>query len=160
MKNFIKINLELNPFDWHKLNAESVWAEPVSDNSVRAYYIKNTPFYANSVSFLDIVTIQESKDIKGVFFLSDIVEKSGHSTYRILFDPENVGFESYWKKLELLGCGYESSTEGTIQGTKGFYAVDVPKETDIFEVYEVLEDGENNGIWTFDEGHVGHLISS
>ena len=37
-------------------------------------------------------------------------------------------------------------------------AVDVPPKADIYEVYSLLEAGEQNGVWEFDEGHCGHPL--
>jgi hypothetical protein len=56
--------------------------------------------------------------------------------------------------LEMLGCTYESGYIG--QGT--IYSIDVPDATDICRVYSILEDGQKNSIWIFEEGHVGHPI--
>ena len=38
------------------------------------------------------------------------------------------------------------------------YAVDVPESEDIYAAYEVLKKGEREGIWLFEEGHVGHKL--
>ena len=35
-------------------------------------------------------------------------------------------------------------------------AVDVPPDTDINVVYTLLDKGEKDGIWSFEEGHCGH----
>jgi hypothetical protein len=49
-------------------------------------------------------------------------------------------------------CTYEFADEGS----KLLYAVDVPPAANIFEVYQILEDGEGLSVWAFDEGHCGH----
>jgi hypothetical protein len=65
-------------------------------------------------------------------------------------------FEKYWKRLSHLGCSYEGGQVGA--GT--LYSVDVPDTTDVYEVYKILEQGQNDGVWMFDEGRVGHPIKS
>jgi hypothetical protein len=80
---------------------------------------------------------------------------SGRSTYRII--PTNgvddAIFQSYWEPLENEGCSYE-------QGNFGYdmYSVDVPKTANIQRVFALLENGETNDVWGFEEGHCGHLI--
>lgn len=40
------------------------------------------------------------------------------------------------------------------------FAIDVPPEADIHGVYSMLEDGEREGAWDFEEGHCGHPMVS
>ena len=37
-------------------------------------------------------------------------------------------------------------------------AVDIPPNVDIHKAYELLDYGEQAGIWGFEEGHCGHPI--
>ena len=36
--------------------------------------------------------------------------------------------------------------------------MDVPDATDICEVYKILEEGQKDGVWMFEEGRVGHPL--
>ena len=36
------------------------------------------------------------------------------------------------------------------------YSVDVPKTANIQKVFAMLETGESQGVWGFEEGHCGH----
>jgi len=157
MSDLIKIFFELDSSEWHGSTIETMWAEPL-ENSKKVFQIKNTPFYAKNISFLDIITAQKNNDEDSVFYFSGVVERSSHSTYRILSEIENAKFELYWKRLERIGCSYESGYQETSEGRKMLYAVDIPKTTDIYEAYKILEDGENCKIWIFEEGHVGHQL--
>ncbi|MEL7521275.1 MAG: hypothetical protein AAGJ80_06605, partial [Cyanobacteria bacterium J06553_1] len=58
------------------------------------------------------------------------------------------------------GCSYESGTEKMSDGKKILYAIDVPTETDVYEVYDILEEGEEKDVWVFEEGHVGHPLKN
>ena len=50
-------------------------------------------------------------------------------------------------------CGtYESAEMNTL-----LLAVDVPPGVDVYAAYTLLEKGEADGIWYFEEGHCGHL---
>lgn len=61
----------------------------------------------------------------------------------------------WWEKLEKEGCSYESATvsNGIL------FSVDVPNTTDIYRVYQILSDAENEGVWGFEEAHVGHRLN-
>ena len=83
-----------------------------------------------------------------------LVDTSGHSTYRLIREGKNDEFDKYWSKLESLGCTYES---GDYKGVR-LYAVDVPRTADIYKVYEILELGQSENAWMFEEGHVGHKL--
>jgi hypothetical protein len=107
------------------------------------------------VSFLDIVSARPDPYGDGLEF-AGVVERSGHSTYLILVSIDSLGFVKYWGALQDLGCRYESKRFSAREGGEMLYSVDVPADTDIDAVYEALEDGERDGIWTFQESHVGH----
>ena len=135
--------------DWHKQATETVWASKLSDGK---YRIENVPFYAKGVSHGDIVKANVEGD---TLLFSEIVEKSKHSTYRIYLMPEisKERFKEVWNSLQVIGCTYEKAD-------KNLYAVDVPPDTNIYKAYELLEKGEKEGIWDFEEGDCGHLIGN
>lgn len=143
-----KIVFELQSSEWHDHGTESLWAKPLGNDT---YEIDNIPFYAYGVSDKDVVFAM-MKDNELLF--QNVVKNGGHSTYRI-FQNEGVlaqVFDVYWKPLDKIGCGKEA-------GGDGFFAVDVPPETDIYQAYALLEKGEENGIWQFEEGKCGHELN-
>ena len=107
------------------------------------------------MSYLDIIRAVPGKHIRGLDFVERI-DGRGHSAYRLIVEKDWGKFAGYWSKLEVLGCTYESGAlnQGTV------YSVDVPETTDIYKVYAILEDGQRNDIWMFEEGHVGHKLKS
>jgi len=123
------------------------------------YKLMNSPFFARGVSHLDIVRAAPREDGTGLQF-AGVLDHAGHSTYMILATPKPPGFEEYWGKLEALGCTYESTTINTRHGKKLLYSVDVPTSTDLYAVYAILEDAEKQGVWMFQEGHVGHKLNN
>jgi len=54
-----------------------------------------------------------------------------------------------WKPLAALGCSYE-------QATKRLMSVDIPPTANIYQAYALLEKGEHNQMWDFEEAHCGH----
>lgn len=145
--NLVKVSFNLEKSDCYNYQTESMWAEQRENN---LYVIKNIPFYAHGVSFNDIV---DTKYVEGELLIKSVHRHSGHSTYRIFFLEEIAtknAFKEYWGKLERLGCSYEGAT-------KHLFAVDVPPKTDIYEVYSILEEGEENKVWDFEEAYCAHV---
>jgi Domain of unknown function (DUF4265) len=145
----VKVRFTLAPEDRaYGVDAESLWAEIVSDGR---YRIDNIPFYVYDVSLGDTVGGDLVDDR---IACPEVLERGGHSTYRVLV-KHDAGFESksftdFWRELERLGCSYEVAKRCWI-------AIDVPPATDVFAVYRILETGENDGAWSFEEGHCGHV---
>jgi hypothetical protein len=145
------ISFDLDPDDWHGHGAEGIWAEPVSDFGPGAWRLLNSPFFFRGVSYLDIVRgIPPTESAPHSF--GGVIKHSGHSTYMILFPVDSKDFEPYWKRLQDLGCTREWATIGM----ENLYSVDVPPSADIHAVYAILEEGERDGVWEFQEGHCAH----
>jgi hypothetical protein len=145
--NMVKILFELDPNAWHGSAAETLWATPVEKDE---YTLENVPFYVFGVSYGDRV-LARLQD--GIPVFKEVIRRSGHSTYRILLKKERASeFDKFWQPLREHGCTYE-------EGFKHLLAVDVPPHANIFEVYQLLEDGEKAEVWSFEEGHCGHPTS-
>jgi hypothetical protein len=74
---------------------ESLWAEPIGDD---LYLLRNVPFYLRGFSEQDTVKAEEHE---GRLVVRSIVERGGHSTYRI-FLPEQTTeaqFSNNWVAL-------------------------------------------------------------
>lgn len=144
--NLVKILFELP--DGSRVGAESLWAEKVADGK---YRLNNSPLYAYGYSYQDIVSTIERE---GALVAQAPVIRGGHSTYRIFLAEgltlDGAEVETYWRRLQQIGCTYEQSNQR-------LFSIDVPPSTDIFTVYRILEDGEDAGVWEFEEGHCGHL---
>jgi len=134
---YYKIYIEINTDG----RTEPVWAMKEGDY----YEIWNVPFFAYGLACYDIIA---TKQVGIQLFFDKKIKNSGHSTYRV-FLQENGDFEFYWDILDRLKCTYE-------RATKSLYAIDVPPDADIHEVYRILEMGEQRGAWEFEEGFCGH----
>src|ERR1700722_13418656 len=143
-ENLFKVVIDLK----HDAYAvETLWAERLRDD---LYRLRNVPILAYGYSEQDIVT---TADIDGRLVVTGVAERSGHSTYRIFF-PEPMGndqFHPLWEPLERLGCTYERANPCLI-------GIDVPPESGVYAVYDILERGELDRQWTFEEGHCGHRL--
>jgi hypothetical protein len=145
-EELVKLVFKL-PLNDGPIASESLWAEPLESNLFR---LRNVPFYLYGVSEQDIVRAEE---IEGCLTVSGIIDRGGHSTYRI-FLPAQTSQEQFsadWIPLQELGCTYERATSRLV-------AIDVPPQADVYAVYDVLERGEKHGRWEFEEGHCGHIL--
>lgn len=144
----VKVIFELEPGAWHGSATETLWAERVDE---RRFRIRNVPFFVFGIAFEDVIF---ANAVEGIFKFEAVSIRGGHSTYRIIVKPDTSteSIQDKWKQLEQLGCTYE-------QGSGYLRAIDVPPASDIHEVYKVLDEGEREGIWGFEEGCCGHLIA-
>ena len=126
-------------------SVETMHAEPLADGTFR---LDNVPFHARGISYADEFTVVPED---GRLFFADIARRGGHSTYRVKL-PEgkpHTHFLERWAPLEALGCTYEGST----LGARRLYAIDIPPGADVHAIYALLEEGEKEGHWGFEEGH-------
>jgi Domain of unknown function (DUF4265) len=144
----VKVHFPLPPDDQAQgVSAENLWAVPLGESY---FQIDNIPFYVYGISVKDVVLADQ---IEGRLSFREVMTRGGHSTYRVLVKNqsgyEDHGFQRLWTKLSELGCSHEVAERRWI-------AIDVPPDTDICQVYRLLEDGEAQGIWTFEEAHCAH----
>ncbi len=151
VEELIKIRICLPKVDWHSYASETLWTKPVGDNQ---YEIRNCPFFADDLSYGDIV-YAESEDENDFPVFKFVIERSGHSTYRIVLEENSSlkDFEKYIEPLNKIGC----STEGFKERQ---FAVDVPHTTNIYVAFDLLQKGEINGVWFFSSAHIGHQVDN
>ncbi|HYV47352.1 MAG TPA: DUF4265 domain-containing protein [Myxococcaceae bacterium] len=143
--DLVKVRFQLEPGAWHGSATETLWAERIDERRLR---LRNVPFYAFGVSAEDVVFAHPAD---GLFEFESVSIRGGHSTYRVMLnnDAEAGRVGEWWARLSELGCTFE-------QGSGCLRAVDVPPQADVHAVYSVLEQGEQGGIWDFEEGHYGN----
>lgn len=146
--DLVKVHFELP--DGSPYGAESLWAEKIVEGKFR---LDNSPFYIYGYSYNDIVMAREEE---GAWVVQGPCLRGGHSTYRIFLSEglqvQSPEYKTYWRRLERLGCTYEGATKRLI-------AIDESPSADVSAVYLILEEGENAGIWKFEEGHCGHPVA-
>jgi hypothetical protein len=143
----VKVKITIVDTSYWGVNSELLWASESKDG----YVLENSPTCAYGFSYKDTVSVLP---IDGFLVVTGVVSRGGHSTYRIVlqqdFNPEE--WSAYWKPLQDLGCSYESDKSHNI------FSVDVRPEADIYAVYKILDRGEDEGFWQFEEGHCGHPV--
>jgi hypothetical protein len=103
-------------------NIETLWADSVGPN---LYRLDNCPFWAYGVSWLDVVEARPDPD--GMLRMVRVVEKSGHRTVRVIFDPgvdEEPAGQAVLDGAVALGCSYEGMNPRYI-------VIDLPPEVDL-----------------------------
>ncbi|WP_437912480.1 DUF4265 domain-containing protein [Sorangium sp. So ce302] len=121
---------------------ESLWAIPHEDG----YQLDNIPFYAREVADGDVVTARRGPD--GDLWYDSLVKPSGHSTIRLWFAREE-DVQKTREELRALGCASELSDLPRLA------AVDVPPNVPYSLVREKLEQGEQDGMFEFEEACLG-----
>lgn len=116
---------------------ESVWALKIG----QYYKIDNIPFYAYHYSAEDIVeTINENNELK----VNKLIEASGNSTIRILFD-EISELARIKDELNLMGCDSEISKNSKL------LALNIPKKVSYVKIKEYLDYLEKNDDLQYEE---------
>jgi len=109
---------------------ETLWAYSLGDDK---YKLDNSPFYAYSVSWEDIVYAPyDPVEARPTF--QRIVTKSGNRTIRVLLDSpiedNNASYEIAQGLLHL-GCSYEGAT-------RSYLSVNIPPNTQLEDVRQYL----------------------
>lgn len=148
-QQMVKVVFDLPDRDEHGISTESVWAEMLPGNRCR---ILNIPFFAEGVSYGDIVFVRKRD---GFLVYEETSIAAGHSTYRMLIDSDlsKSDLEACMAPFKALGCGFEG---GAFGGAKRLLAIDAPPWTDVQEVRQLLKEGAQTDRWAFEESHRGH----
>lgn len=143
-KENVRIMFHLDPGNEQGIKTETVWAQPIGPGTFR---IANSPFYVFGVSSEDVVSARETA---GRLVFQEVISKGGHSTYRVfLHDGRTIHspeFKKLWTPISELGATFENANDH-------FVAVDIPKGRDIHAIYELLDQGEQDEVWSFEEGN-------
>jgi hypothetical protein len=118
------------PNDDGTAEVETLWATALGDDK---YKLDNSPFYAYSVSWQDIVYAPFNPE-EGLPTFERVLSKSGNRTIRVLFDlPVEAGNASdqVMKGLVALGCDYEGAN-------KRYVSVNIPPNVELESVRQYL----------------------
>ena len=129
-----------------EFETESLWCIKSDDN----YILDNIPFVVKRVSLGDIIKAVYDPEDK-VYYFDDFVKVSGNSTIRIYLD-DLKHCEKTREKLRNFGC------ESEFFLARKILAVNIPKEINYIPVKEYLDNGENSGLWSYEESCLAHEI--
>lgn len=140
------IPLEQDEDGYPPAGSERLWAFQVGEGR---YKIDNIPFFARDLALGDIVSaIHEEGAEEGVLRYQQVLQPSGHSTFRILIQDESEVPE-VCRLLEQLGCGTERSHLPRL------VAIDIPPSVSLEAVREALAPGCAQDRWEHEESCLG-----
>jgi len=125
---------------------ETLWAERVGPDR---YRLDNSPFWAYGLSWRDVV--EAHPDENGQLAFTRVVEKSGHRTVRVIFEPgidQNAEGQAIIDELVRLGCTYEGMHPG-------YLAIDIPPGVELAKVAGYLT--EQGAQWEHADPHYSEL---
>ncbi|MFF3109016.1 DUF4265 domain-containing protein [Kitasatospora sp. NPDC057904] len=147
-ENHVKVHypLDVDENGWPPVGVESLWAEDLGDGTVR---VANAPWFAQGVASGDVVRVEVDDD--GVRWAEETVDASDHCTIRliVLQDGGSAGArQSVLDEFQRLGA--------TGEGVErfGMVALDVPPSADLPGIRALLERGDAEGRWDWEEGCV------
>ena len=111
-------------------NVETLWATPLGKHH---YRLENSPFFGYGVSWLDVIEARPPAECEMPAFRR-VVQKSGHRTVRVIFEPpvdKSRKSKAVLDKLVEMGCSYEGANPGYI-------AVNIPPKIDLAAVCAYL----------------------
>jgi hypothetical protein len=110
--------------------AETLWAFDLGNDE---YKIDNSPFYAYSVSWQDVVYAPFSSAEECPTFVR-VLQKSGNRTVRVIFDeplaPGNKA-DQVLKGLQAIGCDFEGANRRLI-------SINIPAKVELSDVATYL----------------------
>ena len=122
------------------MEREWLWALPSGDEH---YTIANIPFFAYDVNYGDLVRGETDGD--GRLMLAEVVEPSGHKTFRLIFD-QGIAPEVEADAVKVLD-GFAVMRE---KGMGSIHAITVPPDADLPGVFRFLIEKQDQGVLSFE----------
>ena len=125
------------------VSMESTWAEVTEEGYFK---INNIPFYSKEISLGDIVSVIQKEE--NYLLYDKTIISSKNSTLRIVFFNENQKFkDNILTKLIDFGCESEAFNVN-------FYAINIPIQVDIEEIYIFLDGFVETNDLDYDTGYL------
>lgn len=140
-KQHTKILFEYKDFE-ENYALESAWAEKKGNN----YQLDNILFYASEYSLGDILSVENRAN---ELYVTGLIEESGHSTIRIIFNREE-DVANTRTELQAFGCDSE------ISNLPFLIAVDIPPNVQYARIRDFLEEGVKEKKWGYEEACIAH----
>jgi len=142
----IIVPLEQDEDGYPPVGSERLWALDLGEGR---YQIDNIPFFARDLALGDVVSaVPEAKAEEGVLRYHQVLQPSGHSTFRILVDDASQVPE-VCTLLEEVGCDTERSHLPRL------VAIDIPPSVSLAAVRKALAPGVSQERWEYEEACLG-----
>jgi hypothetical protein len=142
----LHFRMEVDEDGWPPASVESLWAVDLGDGTVR---LDNTPWFVRGVASGDIIQIDVDQD--GLWWAGETIRASEHCTIRLIVLKDGGSAAARGSVLEIF---HRLGTTG--EGIEQFrmVALDVPPTADLARIRKLLEHGESEGWWHWEEGCV------
>ncbi|MFJ3233579.1 DUF4265 domain-containing protein [Streptomyces sp. NPDC086787] len=142
----VHFRLEMDEDGWPPASVESLWAVDLGDDMVR---LDNTPWFVRGVSSGDVIRVET--DDEGVRWAGETVRASENCTIRLIVMKDGGSGAARQTVLETF---HRLGTTG--EGIERFrmVAFDVPPDADLPRIRKLLEHGDAEGWWHWEEGCV------
>jgi hypothetical protein len=127
---------------WPPFDCEEVLGEPEGE---RRYRLLTAPAFARRLAVGDVVTAH--RDSTGWLWIDGVVQRGDHSTVRVLVRRAEAE-SGLSAALDAQGCRVSSSP------LPDLLVVDVPGPVDYAAVRALLEEGERQGDWEYQEAAI------
>jgi hypothetical protein len=139
----IGFHLDQDEDGYPPITRENLWAVDLGNGR---YRIDNIPFYVRGISDGDVIAAKMEEDGRLVF--SKLVEASSNSTFRLIVSDESET-PKVRKMFRELDCPSELVSHGLI-------SIHIPGSIVMKPIATLIEQGEENGQWSFEEGALRH----
>jgi hypothetical protein len=143
----VRFELEQDETGWPPASSEGLWALPVGDD---LFELDNNPWFAMNVAAGDVFRARPDGD--GVLWAVERVRSSGNNTIRVI--PSGSG-PMAGDRQAVLDAFAPFGVDGEGIEQFGMVSLNVPTDLALAEIKGLLQRGERDGWWDYDEGCIG-----
>ncbi|MBO1752567.1 DUF4265 domain-containing protein [Actinotalea sp. BY-33] len=143
----VRFPLERDDFGWPPAESEALWARPVG---AAAFRLDNTPWFVRGVAADDVVEARPDED--GVLWFVQLLERGGRVVVRVI--PRHDG-PLRGDRQAVVDAFVPHGVSGEGMATPiSMVALDIGPEGPLAAIKGLLDDGEADGRWHYEEGCV------
>ncbi len=153
-KDRVKMHFDLSPDEngYPPVSSESMWAVPLGQSRFR---LDNIPFFICGVSCFDVVSAR--MDTNGLLKYERLLQAGGHSTLRVLFYETSSDTRPIQERVnELRSAFRELACTSELSHIPRLISLDVPPEVNINDALRILDAGEKQELWEYEEATLAH----
>jgi len=143
----VRFALDKDESGWPPAESEGLWAQPVAAGRFR---LDNTPWFVRGVAADDV--IEAESDNAGVWWFARVLERGGRVVVRVIprrdgpLGPDRQKVLDAFASLGVSGEGMAAPVN--------MVALDIGPDAPVGAVKRLLEQGEADGRWHYEEGCV------
>lgn len=142
----VRFTLEREGADWPPAEKEDIWAIPLEGDVAK---VGSIPWFVQNIALGDLIAVRRVRDGE-----ADFVEKlkwSGNCTLRIIpfGDDSDAAIAEVIRRLSEYNVNIE------VLGQFGLVAINVPPSIDCVQFKEILDLGEEQALWSYEEACIG-----